>query len=57
MDEEKKKCDYCGSMRPAPEMKQRSVVSYFKWALGYSPPRNYCKDKPCHEWDQMGHEG
>lgn len=51
-------CAYCRIQRKLEDLKQDIIISPNWQANNYkSPPRNYCKDKPCHSHDQMGHEG
>jgi hypothetical protein len=51
-------CSYCGVQRRLEDMIQRTIISpNWKNNNFVSPLRNYCKDKPCHGYDQMAHEG
>jgi hypothetical protein len=51
-------CQYCGQQRLPADIIQDTVISPNWKNQGYkSPPRNYCKDKPCAGYDQMAHEG
>ena len=55
-----KRCAYCGANRPISELSLRSIV-YQGFCQGrkqiIEEGNYYCKDKPCHSRDQMGHEG
>jgi hypothetical protein len=51
-------CEYCSQQRLPQDIMQGIIISPNWRNNGYrSPLRNYCKDKPCHAHDQMGHEG
>ncbi len=52
------KCSYCGQQRLPADIIYGTIISPNWKRNGFkSPPRPYCKDKPCHGHDQMGHEG
>jgi hypothetical protein len=56
------KCAYCGQERPQEEMKQGEITfrdrnTYTGKAFVNNKINWYCKDKPCHGYDQMAHEG
>jgi hypothetical protein len=51
-------CAYCGHQRKPEELRYDTIISPNWKHQGYkSPPRPYCKDKPCASHDQMAHEG
>ena len=51
-------CQYCLQQRLPQDIMQGIIISPNWKDRGYrSPARNYCKDKPCHGYDQMAHEG
>ena len=62
---ETKQCSYCRQVRPISEMMQGKIVfqngkyDYMgKYKRFVDEAVNwYCKDKPCHGYDQMAHEG
>lgn len=59
---EMKRCAYCSAERPIEEMKQGEIVfrdrdQYTGKVFINSKIKWYCKDKGCHGYDQMGHEG
>lgn len=50
------KCAYCYAERPIVEMMRGKI--YFRSSKRLMEATNwYCKDKPCHGYDQMAHEG
>lgn len=58
------KCAYCRTERPENEMHQATITFIgvtlvgSEYVKGVKTEKNwYCKDKPCHSHDQMGHEG
>jgi len=58
------KCAYCGRERPIGEMTQGKIVYRTSKCIGgrWRPVVSekvqwYCKDAPCHGYDQMAHEG
>lgn len=60
----KKKCAYCGEERDAADMKRGEIIFQGgDWIAGRWVRRvkrktnDYCKDKGCHGYDQMAHEG
>jgi hypothetical protein len=57
-----KTCAYCGAEQPIEEMKQGKITFIDRnhrtgKAFVNSKVKWYCKDKGCHGYDQMGHEG
>ncbi len=55
-----KQCAYCRENRPISELKLGRII-YLGFRNGQKQvvedKNYYCKDKPCHSRDQMGHEG
>lgn len=56
-----KKCAYCGKERPINELKKGNIHYIGRDGAGrkasLTKTNYYCHDKPCHGFDQMGHEG
>ena len=60
------KCAYCGKERPDNELKAGKII-YRTRKYHYGKCKHvacvaektnlYCKDGPCHGYDQMAHEG
>ncbi|MDB4865917.1 MAG: hypothetical protein JWR03_250 [Cohnella sp.] len=56
------KCAYCGTKRPASELKPGKIFYRDRHprtgkAFLNEKTNPYCADKPCHANDQMAHEG
>jgi hypothetical protein len=53
-------CAYCRKIRPLSELKKGRII-YQGFRNGrkqvVEDENLYCNDKPCHGYDQMGHEG
>mgnify|MGYP001593835442 CR=1 FL=1 len=51
-------CSYCGEQKLPADIYYTTIISpNWKDNNFTSPPRPYCKDKPCATYDQMAHEG
>jgi len=50
------KCHYCDRQRLPKDIHQKTIISRM-YSNCESPLRNYCNDRPCASYDQMGSEG